>query len=82
MSRRFISIALSLTLMLSSICTITTGASAESLKNTADSNATKQNVATSNADDPVELVFYSYLMDGMSEPGHKQYVHQQKKVKG
>ena len=80
MSRRFISIALSLTLMLSSICTITTGASAESLKNTADSNATKQNVATSNADDPVELVFYSYLMDGMSEPGHKQYVHQQKKV--
>ena len=80
MSRRFISIALSLTLMLSSICTITTGASAESLKNTVDSNATKQNVATSNADDPVELVFYSYLMDGMSEPGHKQYVHQQKKV--
>ena len=78
MNRKFLSVVLSAMLTVTSCIIPCTSVSAVSDDTTKSMTATT--TAESNAGDPVELVFYSYLMDGESQPGHKQYVYQQKKV--
>ena len=76
MNRKFLSVVLSAMLTVTSCIIPCTSVSAVSDDTTKSMTATT--TAESNAGDPVELVFYSYLMDGESQPGHKQYVYQQK----
>ena len=79
MNRKFLSVVLSMMLIVTSCFLPCTSVAAIGTDDTAQSNASVE-IAESNADDTVELVFYSYLMDGVSQPDHKQYVQQQKKV--
>ena len=79
MNKKFLSVMLSSVLLATTCIMSGTGASATTLDDNAQSKANAE-ATVSNASDPVELVFYSYLMDGRTQPGHKQYVYQQKQV--
>lgn len=79
MNKKIISVLLSGALLATTCMMSSARVSAVSNDEAVQSKAVTE-ALESNASDPVELVFYSYLMDGVSQPGHKQYVFQQKQV--